>query len=77
MTTGTFSEYKKFIPGDRVKNLGEQLRAKMMARRLSIGHAFLFFLFEPAWKCFSIGVKQMVQPLDWKHSISKLLQIYV
>jgi hypothetical protein len=60
-----------------VKNLGEQLRAKMMARRLSIGDAFLFFLFEPSWKCFSIGVKEIVKPLEWKHSISRLLQIYV
>jgi hypothetical protein len=77
MQTGTFSEYKKFILDTRVKNLGEQLRAKMMARRLSIGDAILFFLFEPAWKCFSATVKTIVQPPNWKNAISKLLQIYV
>jgi hypothetical protein len=75
--TGAFESFKDFIPANRVEKLSRRMKEKMKARRLTLGDAFLFFLFEPAWRCFSAAAKTMFDQATCKLAIPKLLQLYV
>jgi hypothetical protein len=75
--TGEFKGFKDLIPKSRVDKVSKQLKLKMQSKRLTLGDAFLFFLFEPDWRCFTGGIHKIFQVTTWKAVIPKLLQLYV